>query len=152
MAREHKETEALIEKSGLDYTLLRNNWYNENYLANTPKNGILYGCALDGKISSASRQDFAEASTQVLTALNHNRKIYELAGSNAYTLADLAHYQDISPEEYLHMLVQAGLPQAFAEILVDADIQASQGAMFSQSKDLEMLIGRKTTSIQSQLL
>lgn len=157
LAKEHRETEALIEKSGLDYTLLRNNWYNENYLANTPKNGILYGCALDGKISSASRQDFAEASAQVLAALNHNHKIYELAGSKAYTLADLAHYQNahyqnISPEEYLHMLIQAGLPQAFAEILVDADIQASQGAMFSQSKDLEMLIGRKTTSIQSQLL
>lgn len=157
LAKEHRETEALIEQSGLNYTLLRNNWYNENYLANTPKDGILYGCALEGKISSASRQDFAEASAQVLISPDHNRKIYELAGSNAYTLSDLAHYQNanyqnISPEEYLLMLIQSGLPQTFAEILVDADIQASQSAMFSQSKDLETLIGRKTTPIQSQLL
>ncbi|MEG1856249.1 MAG: KR domain-containing protein, partial [Acinetobacter sp.] len=43
---------------------------------------------------------------------------------------------------------QAGLPAGLVDVIVDADIQSIQGAMYSDSKDLEQLIGRKTTSIQ----
>ncbi|OTG66520.1 SDR family oxidoreductase [Acinetobacter silvestris] len=165
LAQEHRETEALIKQSGLAYTLLRNNWYNENYLANvqhTVEQGILYGSAQDGKISSASRQDYAEAAAKVLTAEGHGNKIYELAGSTSFTLTDLAHYiadvsgktvyyQNISPEDYTTALTQAGLPKELVDVIVDADVQTAKDAMFSDSKDLEQLLGRKTTLIQDQI-
>ena len=31
LAQEHRETEQLIRQSGLEFTFLRNNWYNENW-------------------------------------------------------------------------------------------------------------------------
>ncbi|OTG81559.1 SDR family oxidoreductase [Acinetobacter sp. ANC 4648] len=165
LAQEHRETETLITHSGLTYTLLRNNWYNENYLANvqhTAEQGILYGSAKDGKISSASRQDYAEAAAKVLTSEGHNNKTYELAGSTSFTLSNLANYiadasgkfvkyENISPEDYTTALTQAGLPEKLVEVIVDADVQAAKGAMFSDSKDLENLLGRKTTFIQDQV-
>ncbi|WP_296280102.1 SDR family oxidoreductase [uncultured Acinetobacter sp.] len=165
LAQEHRETEALILQSGLKYTFLRNNWYNDNYLVNvqhTAETGILYGSTQDGKISSASRLDYAEAAATVLSTKGHENKIYELAGSTSFTLADLASYianasgkaldyQNISAEDYTQALTAAGLPSALINVIVDADIQTTKGAMFSDSKDLERLIGRKTTPIQDQV-
>lgn len=165
LAQEHRETEALILQSGLKYTFLRNNWYNENYLANVQhvaETGILYGSAQDGKISSASRLDYAEAAAKVLSTEGHENKIYELAGSTSFTLADLASYianasgkavdyQNLSAEDYTQALTTAGLPSALINVIVDADIQTAKGTMFSDSKDLEHLIGRKATLIQDQV-
>lgn len=165
LAQEHRETEQFIRESGLSFTFLRNNWYSENYLANvqhTAESGVLYGSAADGKISSASRQDYAEAAAHVLSTAGHENKTYELAGSESYTLTNLAAYiaqaankpviyQNISAEDYYRALNDAGLPSALIDVIVDADIHAAQGAMYSQSHDLEHLIGRKTTRVQDQI-
>lgn len=165
LAQEHRETEALILASGLSYTLLRNNWYNENYLANvqhSAETGILYGSAQNGKISSASRLDYAEAAAIVLSSSGHENKIYELAGSTSFTLADLAsyigeasgksvQYQNISADDYTHALTTAGLASELVSVIVDADVQTARGAMFSDRPDLEQLLGHKTTDIQTQI-
>ena len=165
LAQEHHETEKLIQDSGITYTFLRNNWYSENYLAgvaHTIEIGTLFGAAQDGRISSASRIDYAEAAAKVLTSTGHENKTYELAGSESFSLSDLATfigqavnkdiiYQNLSAEEYTQGLTQAGLPAGLVDVIVDADIQTIQGAMYSDSKDLEQLIGHKTTSIQDAI-
>ena len=165
LAQEHRETEKLIQDSGLRYTFLRSNWYSENYLAgvaHTIEIGTLFGAAQDGRISSASRIDYAEAAAKVLTSTGHENKTYELAGSESFSLSDLATfigqavnkdiiYQNLSAEEYTQGLTQAGLPAGLVDVIVDADIQTIQGAMYSDSKDLEQLIGHKTTSIQDAI-
>ena len=165
LSQEHRETEALIKESGLAYTFLRNNWYTENYLAGLShaiESGTLYGAANDGKISSASRIDYAEAAATVLVSDTHENRIYELAGSTAFTLQDLAdaisevsgqavQYKNLTSEQYHQGLVQAGLPTGLVDVIVDADVKTQTGAMFSDSKDLEKLIRRKTTSIQEEI-
>ena len=162
LAQEHRETEKLIQDSGITYTFLRNNWYSENYLAgvaHTIEIGTLFGAAQDGRISSASRIDYAEAAAKVLTSTGHDNQTYELAGSQSFSLSELAtligqvaskniNYQNLSAEEYTQALTQAGLPAGLVEVIVDADIQTIQGAMYSHSQDLEQLIGRETTNIQ----
>jgi NAD(P)H dehydrogenase (quinone) len=165
LSQEHRETETLIKNSGLAYTFLRNNWYSENYLAgvaHTVETGTLYGAAGDGRISSAARQDYAEAAAKVLTSEGHNNKTYELASSTSFTLSDLASfiaeasgkdvkYQNISAEDYTKALTDAGLPAGLVDVIVDADVQTQKGAMFSNSNDLEQLIGRPATLIQDQV-
>ncbi|AMW78575.1 NAD(P)-dependent oxidoreductase [Acinetobacter sp. TGL-Y2] len=165
LAQEHRETEALIKQSGLSYTLLRNNWYSENYLASLQhviETGILFGAAADGQISSATRQDYAEAAAHVLNGTEHHNKTYELAGSQAFTLSDLAEliskasskhisYQNLSAEDYKQGLAQAGLAPELIEVIVDADVQATQGAMYSEITDLEHILGRATTSIADSI-
>lgn len=165
LAKEHQETEALIRQSGLNFTILRNNWYSENYLAGLQHNieqGVLYGAATQGKISAASRQDYAEAAAKVLTSAGHEQKVYELAGSSSFTLAELAQtigqvadktvsYTALSAQQYTDALLAAGLPAGLVSVVVDADVQADQGAMYSESKDLEQLIGHPTTSIREEV-
>lgn len=165
LAQEHRETESLIQASGMKYTFLRNNWYSENYLATlaqTIEMGTLYGAAGEGRISSAARADYAEAAAKVLTSEGHDHKIYELAGSSSFSLAELAQnitevsgksviYQNLTAEDYTQALTQAGLPTGLVNVIVDADVQTEKGAMFSDSQDLEQLIGHKTTAIKDQL-
>lgn len=165
LAQEHRETEKLIQDSGITYTFLRNNWYSENYLAgvaHTIEIGTLFGAAQDGRISSASRIDYAEAAAKVLISTGHDNKTYELAGSESFTKADLAQfisqaahkpviYQNLSADDLRQGLIQASLPAHLIDVIVDADVQTAKGAMYSDSKDLEQLMGRKTTSIQDSI-
>ena len=161
IAAEHRETEAAIRASGLPSVLLRNGWYTENYLAGIPaalSMGAVYGCAGQGRISSGSRADFAEAAAAVLTGDGQAGKVYELAGDAAYTLADLAaelthqagreiNYVNVSEAEYRGMLVKAGFPAMVAGLLADAETGISKGALFDESRQLSRMIGRPTTPL-----
>lgn len=165
LAAEHRETEAMIRASGVPFALLRNGWYTENYTAGVPSalaNGAVYGCAGDGRISSAARADYAEAAAAVLTADSQADIVYELAGDTAYTLSELAAeishqagksigYVNLPKDEYKNVLIRVGLPEAVAELLADSDAGASRGALFDESHQLSKLIGRPTTSLATSI-
>lgn len=161
LAPEHVQTEADLKASGLQYTILRNGWYTENYTGSiTPAlaNGAFYGSAGDGKIASAARADYAEAAVVALTNEAHSGITYELAGDNAYTLAELAAeissqtgkdipYVNIPEADYAAALKGAGLPEGFAAAIASWDVGASQGALSDDGRQLSKLIGRPTTSL-----
>jgi NAD(P)H dehydrogenase (quinone) len=161
LAAEHKETEAALSASGLDYTLLRNGWYSENYLMAVPQvleMGQHFGSAGAGRISSATRQDYAEAAAAVLAGTGHEGKTYELGGDSSYTLTDFAAavaeasgkeiaYVDLPEAAFKDALVGAGLPEPFAALLADSDARVAEGWLETSSSDLSDLIGRPTTSM-----
>ncbi len=165
LAAEHKETETIIRASGVPFALLRNGWYTENHTAGVPaalEHGAIYGCAGAGRISSASRADYAEAAATVLTTDGQAGRVHELAGDTAYTLAEfaaeLSHqsgrnigYVNLPESEYKKLLLSAGLPETIAELLADSDTGASQGALFDDSLQLSALIGRPTTPVAAAI-
>lgn len=161
LAEEHRQTEAMIKASGIPYVILRNGWYTENYTGSIPgalAGGAFIGSAGDGKISTATRADYAEAVAVVLTTEGHAGKTYELAGDIAYTLSDLAAeisrqsgqeipYRNLPEAEYARLLAGFGLPEAFAKGLAAWDVDASKDALFDDSRQLSRLIGRPTTPL-----
>ncbi|CAN5605386.1 SDR family oxidoreductase [soil metagenome] len=161
LAAEHKATEELLAASGVAHVVLRNSWYVENYtdqLDTTLEHGVVLGSAGDGRVSGAPRVDFAEAAAAVLATDGHEGKVYELGGDPAFTLTELAAviaeatgrpvtYQDVPPAAHLEVLLGAGLPAPFAEILVDADRAIAAGELATDSGDLARLIGRPTTPL-----
>jgi len=161
LAGEHQATEQALKESGIDYTVLRNGWYTENYTGSVGGAlgaGAFVGSAGDGKISSAPRADFAEAAAVVVTDASHKGKVYELAGDEAYTLADLAAeiskqtgknipYNNLPENEYSNILKSIGLPDMFADAIASWDTGASKGDLFDDSKQLSSLIGRPTTPL-----
>jgi len=161
LAGEHLATEMALKDSGIAYTILRNGWYTENYtgsIQGAMGAGAFAGSARNGKISSATRADYAEAAAYVITGDGHKGKVYELAGDNAYTLSDLAAeiskqtdkdipYRDMSENEYAQMLTEVGLPEFFAEAIAGWDTGASKGDLYDNSHQLSRLIGRPTTSL-----
>jgi len=161
LAVEHRDTEQALAESGLNYVLLRNGWYSENYTASVPpavEHGSILGSAQLGRISSAAREDYADAAAVVLTGEGQAGKVYELAGDESYSLSELAVevgkqsgktvvYNDLPQEQYKAALIGMGLPEGFAVLLADSDAAAAKGDLFDDSRQLSQLLGRPTTPI-----
>ncbi|WP_199548498.1 SDR family oxidoreductase [Streptomyces sp. N35] len=161
LADEHKVTEQAILDSGLPYTFLRNGWYHENFtenLAPVLEHGAVLQSAGDGRVASASRADYAAAAAAVLAGEGHENATYELSGDIAWSFEEYAaelsrrtgktiSYANVPGEQHLAVLTGAGVPQPFAEILVDVDAAIARGLLARRNGDLARLIGRPTTPV-----
>lgn len=162
LAEEHFATEGALKDSGLSFTILRNSWYTENYtgsIGGALRGGAFIGSAGNGRISSASRADYAEAAAIVLTSDGHVGRTYELAGDIAYTLTDLAAelsrqtgrdipYRNLSEADYAAALAGFGLPEPLARAIAGWDVAASRDALFDDGGELSRLLGRATTPLR----
>ncbi len=161
LAGEHFETEKLLKSSGLPFVILRNGWYTENYTASVPAAlalGALHGSAGEGRIASATRDDYAAAAAKALTGAVEAGRTLELAGDTAYTLEEFAAeisrqsgktipYRNLPEADYRAALLSAGLPEWLAAGLASWDTGAAQGALFDNGHQLSRLIGRPTTPL-----
>lgn len=87
----HRYTERLINESGIPHTFLRNSWYlamEEGSIKAAIETGNYYYLS-DGKISYATRKEYAEAAARVITSEDKMPEIVEL-GRTAFTHKDLA--------------------------------------------------------------
>ncbi|WP_432028678.1 SDR family oxidoreductase [Streptomyces sp. 1222.5] len=161
LADDHRATEEVLLASGLPYSLLRNGWYHENYtenLAPVLEHGAVVQAAGDGRISSASRADYAAAAVAVLTGEGHENTTYELGGDVAWGFAEYADelsrqtgreivYNPVSVEALTGILTGAGLPAPLAAILAGVDASIEKGELAVSSGDLSRLTGRPTTPL-----
>lgn len=165
LADDHRGTEQALLASGVPYTLLRNGWYNENYtenLAPVLEHNAVVAAAGDGRISAASRADYAAAAVAVLTGEGHENQTYELGGDEAWGFAEYAAevsrqtgkeiaYTNVPGETLVGILTGAGLPEQFAAILAGVDASIAQGELVVPSGDLSRLSGRPTTPISESI-
>ncbi|MEV5016005.1 SDR family oxidoreductase [Streptomyces sp. NPDC053780] len=161
LADDHRATEDVLVGSGVPYVLLRNGWYHENYteqLAPVLEHGAVVQAAGEGRISSASRADYAAAAVAVLTGEGHENKAYELGGDEAWGYAEYAAelsrqtgkeiaYTPVSTETYTGILTGAGLPAPLAAILAGVEDSIEKGELVVTSGDLSRLTGRPTTPL-----
>ncbi|WP_087872808.1 SDR family oxidoreductase [Arthrobacter globiformis] len=162
LAAEHLATEGILRDSGVPFVLLRNGWYLENYTGQLPvqlQHGAVLGSAGDGRVSAAARADYAAAAAAVLLRDGEAGKVYELGGDEAFTLSELAGevsaasgqdvtYRNLPAEQYTDVLVEAGLPEAYAAILADSDLGIARGDLLVTTGDLSALLGRPTTPLR----
>lgn len=160
LAPEHKGTEELLQKSGLNYVILRNNWYTENYVNDVKLAkdlGFIEAAAGSGKVASASRSDYAEAAAKILVADAVEKNLYELTGS-LWDFSDLAKaasevlgkpvkYLASSAEDRKAHLLQAGLDEGTAGFVLALDLAIAAGTLNVSSPDLEKILGRKPKSL-----
>jgi NAD(P)H dehydrogenase (quinone) len=92
----------------------------------------------------------------VLNGDGHTGATYELGGPS-FTLTELAAtisevlgtdvaYRDIPVSDYTGVLIGAGLPAEMAAVLADADDGLARGELYTDSADLQTLIGRPPTT------
>jgi NAD(P)H dehydrogenase (quinone) len=161
LADDHRGTEKALLESGLPYALLRNGWYHENYTENlTPVlqyNAVTHAAG-EGRISSASRADYAAAAVAVLTGEGHENQTYELGGDIAWNFTEYAAELSrqtgkeiadnaVSAEAFAGILAGAGLPEPLAAILAGVDTSIEKGELVVDSGDLSRLAGRPTTPL-----
>ncbi|MGW2823325.1 NAD(P)H-binding protein [Streptomyces sp. NPDC001443] len=161
LADDHRATEEVLLASGLPYVLLRNGWYHENYtenLAPVLAHSAVVQAAGEGRLTSASRADYAAAAVAVLTGEGHENTTYELGGDEPWGFAEYAAelsrqtgkeigYTPVSVEAFSEILAGAGLPGPFVAILAGVDASIEKGELAVTSGDLSRLIGRPTTPL-----
>lgn len=161
LAPEHKATEAAIAASGLGATILRNNWYTENYmrdLETARATGLVSSSAGDRRVASASRADFAEAAAVVLTTVGHEGAVYELGGDTAWDFDELAAaisevigrdvaYERLTPDELAARLTGFGMDAGTVGFVTALDSGIRDNLLAEVTGDLSRLIGRPTTTL-----
>jgi NAD(P)H dehydrogenase (quinone) len=156
----HIATEHAIQTAGIPYTILRNGFYMEYFLAKPEleraiQDGKLLAAANGGHVNFVSRVDLALAAAAVLNSDGHGNKVYELTYPEAYSYKDIANtlsklfdkkveYQDASLEEIREYLRARGMTEE--QIQFDSSgfqpLFAS-GWASNVTDDLVSLIGRE---------
>jgi len=166
LAPDHKATEAMIQQSGLTYTILRNNWYTENYkdrIETARQTGSVTAAVGEGRVASATRADFAAGAIAVLLGTGHEGKIYELGGDHAWDYHELAQtisemigqpvtYNAVDTPTLIEILKGVGLPEGTAGFVAALDSNIADGVLAEVTGDLSKLIGRPTTSLKQGLI
>lgn len=162
---EHRLTEEAIKASGLDYTILRNSWYQENLFMNLPnalKTGQWFTSAGEGKVSHIARAECAAALAAVLISPPDAKAIYTLTGAASYTTAEIAAMTsevtgkpiaviNLTDEQLAEGMKAAGVPEPMIPFVIGFDANTRVGDADLVNGDLEKLTGKKPQSLKAFL-
>ena len=149
VAPEHKATEEFLYQVGVPYTIVRNNWYTENYLPQVEiarGKGALIAAAGSGRVASASRFDFAAGAVAVLLGQGHDGKVYEFGGDYAWNYEELA--------KTIGEIIQKPVvyqDEGMAGFIAALDGNIAAGLLAETTGHLSSLIGRPTTPLKKGL-
>ncbi len=132
IARLHHPVEAALASSGLPWTILRPNFYLQNFLRQLSIRtaGEFTFPLITAPISFIDVGDIAHAAARVLTTDGHDRRIYPLTGPQALTYPEAATvFSDVLgkpvryvgfPDDQAHAsMLSRGMPQFHADTLID---------------------------------
>ncbi|WP_422356122.1 NmrA family NAD(P)-binding protein [Roseivirga pacifica] len=163
--KEAEACEQIIASSGLNYSLVRASWFNQNFSESFLLDPILAGhVALpmpEAEIPFVDANDIAEVAVKALLNDKWNGRTLTVTGSERLTFKQVTEhiaeaidkpivFQAVSIEAYRDMMKEAGLPDdyvwlfsyLFKEVLGNAENQ-------SVSHDIEEVLGRKATSFET---
>jgi NAD(P)H dehydrogenase (quinone) len=165
VAASHMATENMIKKSGMTYTIFRNNLYLDVLPWFFGENVIETGVFLPAgqtKSAMALRDDMAEATANVLISEGHENKEYAFSNIENVSIADVARSlseitgKDIpyicpTNELYVETLTKANVPGEFVGMFAGFSEAIKQGEFEVEKTDLETLLGRKPTTARQYL-
>jgi uncharacterized protein YbjT (DUF2867 family) len=91
LGRDHHDAEQAIRASGMDFTLLRDNFYVDVLPLFADATGAIRGPAGEGRVAAVARADVADVAATVLRdPAGHVGATYPLTGPEALTMAEVA--------------------------------------------------------------
>jgi uncharacterized protein YbjT (DUF2867 family) len=159
-SRQHAEIEDELRLSGLAYTLLRPTTFMQNTLATArtvASEGRIYQPFKDGKLGMIDARDIGEVAAKVLTEEGHEGEVYTLTGPAAISFYDIADtlseilgkevsYINIPLEKAKEAMLNMGLSEWRAEVLIEYAKAHSEGYSNFTTEDVEQLTGHPATS------
>ena len=157
--REAELCEQVIINSGIDYTIVRANWFMQNFSESFFLDPILAGhLALpngDAKVPYISTDDIAEVVTKVLMNDNHNGQIYQLTGARTLTFPQVVNeisdatgreimFTPISLLAYSDIMRELQVPDNFIWLVnyLFTEVLGNKGNEVI-TNDVEKVLGRK---------
>ncbi len=161
----HFETEALIVRSTLDYTIFRNVLYMDVLPQFLGERVFEDGIRLPtgpGRVPFALRRDMGEAIANELLSGGGGKQLYKFTGREAYSFADVAAalseltgkavaYQPVEKSDFEAQLKARGLPDVVARRITGFMTDIKNGQEDEVTSDLEHWLGRPPTALKEGL-
>ena len=158
---EAQACEAIIQASGIDWTIVRASWFNQNFSEGAFVDMVRAGQITLPDVSTPEPfvdvDDIAEVAVVALTKPGHSGELYEVTGPRMLTLGDIAEelsnatgrtikYTPIPHDAFVQGVAESGAPQdvlwmldyLFATVLDDRNAYIADGvqrALGRQPKD-----------------
>jgi uncharacterized protein YbjT (DUF2867 family) len=129
---EAQACERVVQESGVEWTVVRASWFNQNF-----SEGEFLGMVLDGAITLPAADipepfvdvdDIADVAVAALTEDGHNGEIYEVTGPRALTFTEVAkeisqaagrevQFVQIPKEAFAGAIAESGAPEEIVWLL-----------------------------------
>lgn len=157
--KEAELCEQVVIHSGIDYTIIRASWFNQNFSESFFLAPIVAGhVALpkpDVKVPYVDTNDIADVAVEVLLNSKHNGKIYELTGARMLTfkevIAEIATatnrtiaFTPITMQAYVNAMQQQGVPADYIWLIEYLFTEVLDNQNNAQvTNDVEKVLARK---------
>lgn len=161
--RYHAAIEQQIKDSGMAYTFLRPNLFMQGFLSFREliaRQGKFFAAIGDAPVSVIDIRDIAAVAAAALTNDAHQGKTYTLTGPEALTHQQIAAalgdatgkpvtFINISPEEMLKAVLEAGFPVWQADGLIEDYAHYARGEAAAVSTTVQEVTGTPARSINT---
>lgn len=153
----HRPIEKAIQKSGLAWTFLRPNGFMQN-MANfngptIKSQGAFYSSVGEARMSHVDVRDVAAVGVKALTEPGHESKAYTLTGPEGLSYPQMAeklskatgrkiNYVNLAPDQLKQGLLGAGVPDAYADLLLDLERYYLAEKASAVTRDVRKVTGR----------
>jgi uncharacterized protein YbjT (DUF2867 family) len=151
--------EEVVAGSGLEYTILRPSWFNQNFseyfLTEFVKTqNIVPVPAGSGRTPFIDLDDLAAVAVVTLTEEGHDGVTYDITGPESISFGDAAAvlsdvlgrdiaYVDLSPAEWKAAAIGLGVPPAYADLVNELFGLVHTGGEDHASGDVARVLGRR---------
>lgn len=165
VARDHRLTEAVLVKSGVPYTILRNQLYMDGLVAEAAQaiaTGDLYTNAGRGKWAPVARRDCAEAAAVVLTTPGHEGQTFDITGPDLLSRQDFAklinevtgkrvRVIEMDDANYIQHIMRDGTPEAAAKVVASFGTAMRANQLNIKDEATQILTGHRPRSVKDLL-
>jgi len=164
LGRDHHDAEETIRRSGMAWTLLRDNFYSDFFPLFAGEDGVVRGPAGEGRVSAVARADVGDAAVAVLRdPAAHAGQTYELTGPEAFSVREACARMTTAlgrPFSY----VEESVEEAYAsrrvwtqeqwqlDAWVSTYLAIGSGLLADVSDDVERLAGHRPRTLEEALL
>ncbi|HJT75302.1 MAG TPA: NAD(P)H-binding protein [Chitinophaga sp.] len=156
--KEAQDCEKIVMNSGLQWTIVRASWFNQNfsesYLLEPIQAGFVALPAGDVKEPFIDVDDIADVVVAALTEEGHNEKVYEVTGPRALSFREAINeiaqatgkpvqYEQIPAADYIATLKEYQVPQDVINLLNYLFSEILDGRNTIVSHGVEQALGRK---------
>ena len=157
--REAELCEQVVIHSGIDYTIVRASWFNQNFSESFFLEPILNGFVAlpqaEAKVPYVDTEDIADVAVEALLHDKHNGKIYQLTGPRLLTFRDAIqeiaeatnrniNFTPITLPAYNKAMKKQGVPTDFVWLVEYLFSEVLGNPSNSEiTNDVETVIGRK---------
>ncbi|MCO6005473.1 NAD(P)H-binding protein [Actinoallomurus purpureus] len=149
--------EQAVRGSGVDWTIVRPDWFAQNFSESHWLQGIRAGALSlptgDGRTPFIDAEDIAEVAASALTEDRHSGEVYLLTGPRAISFGEAAdliakatgrtiRHVDVDPEVFVEHQVAAGVPPEVARLLTGILVGIRDGRGGAVSDGVERALGR----------